>query len=97
LLDFPPRSESFGGDVFFETIWSRRNLGEDAVGGTRFQRHVWIGNSERGKGSALFETGGGEVAIAPETLYAEATSFPLPDLIGLNQDSSANTSLQPTA
>jgi len=38
-----------------------------------------------------------EVDIAPETLYAEATSSPLPDWMELRQDSSANMSLQPTS
>jgi len=54
---------------------------------------IWSGE----KGQPPFETGGGEAAIAPETLYAEATSVPWPDLIELNKDSLANTSLQPTA
>ena len=40
-------------------------------------------------------TWGGEVDIAPETLYAEATSSPLPDWMELRQDSSANMSLRP--
>lgn len=42
-------------------------------------------------------TWGDEVDIAPETLYAEATSSLLPDWMELSQDSSANMSLQPTS
>jgi len=38
-----------------------------------------------------------EVDIAPETLYAEATSSPLPDWMNPQQDSPANISLQPTS
>ncbi|MBU1194540.1 MAG: DUF2442 domain-containing protein [Proteobacteria bacterium] len=40
-------------------------------------------------------TWGGEIDIAPETLYAEATNSPLPDWMILLQDSSANKSFQP--
>ena len=42
-------------------------------------------------------TWGGEVDIAPETLYAEATSSLLPDWMELSQDSSAVMSLQPSS
>jgi hypothetical protein len=42
-------------------------------------------------------TWGDEVDIAPETLYAEATSSPLPEWMDLQQDSSANMALQPTS
>jgi hypothetical protein len=42
-------------------------------------------------------TWGDEVDIAPETLYAEATSSPLPDWMDSQQDSSANMPLQPTS
>ena len=41
--------------------------------------------------------GDGEVDIAPETLYAEATNSPLPDWMAPQQDPSANLSLQPTS
>lgn len=40
--------------------------------------------------------GDGEVDIAPETLYAEATNSTLPDWMK-PKDSSANQSLQPTS
>jgi len=39
----------------------------------------------------------GEVDIAPETLYAEATSSPLPDWMDLKESPSANISLQPNS
>jgi hypothetical protein len=42
-------------------------------------------------------TWGNEVDIAPETLYAEATNFPLPDWMDSEQYSLANMSLQPTS
>ena len=42
-------------------------------------------------------TWGDEVDIAPETLYAEATNSPLPDWMESKQDSSSNTSLQPSS
>jgi len=42
-------------------------------------------------------TWGDEIDIAPESLYAEATNTPLPDWMELNQDFSANMSLQPTS
>jgi len=42
-------------------------------------------------------TWGDEVDIAPETLYAEATSSPLPDWMDSQQDSPANMTLQPTS
>ena len=42
-------------------------------------------------------TWGSEVDIAPETLYAEATSSLLPDWMELSQDSSAVMSLQPSS
>ena len=42
-------------------------------------------------------TWGGEVDIAPEKLYAEATSSLLPDWMELSQDSSAVMSLQPSS
>jgi hypothetical protein len=38
-----------------------------------------------------------EVDIAPETLYAEATSSPLPDWMDFKKAPSANKSLQPTS
>jgi hypothetical protein len=38
-----------------------------------------------------------EVDIAPETLYAEATSSPLPDWMDFKEAPSANISLQPTS
>jgi len=39
---------------------------------------------------------GDEIDIAPETLYAEATSSPLPDWMELQQRSAANSSHQET-
>ena len=42
-------------------------------------------------------TWGDEVDIAPETLYAEATSSPLPKWMDLKQDSSTKMALQPTS
>ena len=42
-------------------------------------------------------TWGGEIDIAPEMLYSEATSSPLPDWVDLQQDSSANMSVLPTS
>ena len=42
-------------------------------------------------------TWGDEIDIAPETLYAEATSTPLPGWMDLKDTPSANMSLQPTS
>ena len=42
-------------------------------------------------------TWGDEIDIAPETLYAEATSTPLPGWMNLQDTPSANKSLQPTS
>jgi hypothetical protein len=39
---------------------------------------------------------GNEIDIAPETLYAEATSSQLPDWMDLKQPSTTNTSQQPS-
>ena len=40
-------------------------------------------------------TWGEEIDIAPETLYAEATSFPLPSWVDFREVPSTNMSLQP--
>ena len=42
-------------------------------------------------------TWGGEIDIAPETLYAEATKTPLPNWTESHKTPSASTSLHPTS
>lgn len=42
-------------------------------------------------------TWGNEIDIAPETLYAEATSSPLPNWMDFREVPSTNMSLQPTS
>jgi hypothetical protein len=78
-----------GGIIDFSKYSNRGGVFE------KFKDIEFFKNFSINKELGVLTWGDGEVDIAPETLYAEATNSPLPDWMKPQQRSPENLSLQP--